>query len=298
MNKRMDHLGNIPFYLIESFLAAAQAESFQVAGERLQLTQSALSRQMQLLESSLPHKVFTMDGRKKVLTKYGQTLYDILEPQFSQTQGLIKQAALLFSEPKKAHIKICGRGELLDTIAQNLRFAGSVSFHSMDSLSAEKAVLARKCDIGIVHAVADSAELVLKPFFVSRLRIVVPKALLRNKPDSKRELAEKLQNMPCLNYKNEDPAAEKFLSEWGIEFKNLNVARTYSNYSSLLEMVHANLGWAIIPSNMEISESQNHCFQLSGRSADERQFYLCFRRELKDASWFKDLLVEFKTMPR
>lgn len=58
-------------------------------------------------------------------------------------------------------------------------------------------------------------------------------------------------------------------------------------------MINADQGWAVIPSNLEIPEENYHVFQLSGRSQDERKFYLCFRRELKDAVWFKDLLNEF-----
>jgi len=288
----------IPYHLIESFLAAVESPTLQTAADRVGLTQSALSRQMQLLEELLPHKVFTFEGRKKVLTKYGQTLYELLNPQFSQTQGLIEQASLLFSEPKKAHIKICGRGEMLDMIAGQISFAGRISFLSMDSGRALEAVLHRECDIGVVYSSVDSSELVLKHFFTNRLRIVVPKALLKTKPASKTDLAAKLQNLPSLFYKTDDPVVEKFLSEYGLNIKNLNISRVYANYASLMRLINAGKGWGVIPSNMEIAEDRYHVFQLSGRSQDERAFYLCYRRELKDAVWFKDLLNEFKNLVR
>ena len=291
----MNTKSSIPHYLIESFLAAVQGPSLQEAAERLGLTQSALSRQMQLLEELLPHKVFTFEGRKKVLTKYGRTLYDLLMPQFSQTQGLIDQASLLFAEPGKAHIKICGRGELLDSVASQLKFDGRVSFLSMDSAHALNAVLNRECDIGIVYSSVDSPELILKPFFTNRMRIVIPKALLKTKP-SKDDLAAKLQKLPCLLYKMDDPIIEKFLREYELNFKDLNISRIYSNYSALIKMINADQGWSVIPSNMKIDESDYHVFQLTGRSQDERNFYLCFRRELKDAVWLKDLLNQFKSV--
>lgn len=292
----MNQNSPIPHYLIESFLAAVEGPTFQKAAERLTLTQSALSRQMLHLEELLPHPLFTFEGRKKVLTKYGQTLYDLLSPQFSQTQGLIEQASLLYSEPAKAQIKVCGRGELLDMVAANLKFDGQVSFFSMDSYQALQSVLHRECDIGIVYSSVDSAELVLKPFFTNRLRIVVPKALLRTKPSSKEDLAEKLQTLPCLLYKYDDPVVEKFLSDYGLRFSELNISRIYSNYTSLLRMINANLGWSVIPSNMEIAEDRYHVFQHTGRSQDERNFYLCYRKELTAAVWFKDLLKEFKAI--
>jgi DNA-binding transcriptional LysR family regulator len=289
----MNKLKHIPLYLIESFLAAVEGPSFQEAASRLEMTQSALSRQMQQLEEYLPHNVFTFEGRKKVLTKYGRTLYDLLVPQFSQTQGLINQASLLFAEPEKAQVKICGRGELLDMIASRLKFQGQVSFESMDSSQALEAVLNRQCDIGIVYSSVDSSELILKHFFSNRLRIVVPKALLKSKPSAKEDLATKLQKLPCLLYKTDDPVVDKFLQEYGLKIRDLKVSRVYSNYAALIKMINADQGWAVIPSNLEIPEENYHVFQLSGRSQDERKFYLCYRRELKDAVWFKDLLNEF-----
>lgn len=286
----------IPYHLIESFLAAVEGPTLQAAADRVGLTQSALSRQMQLLEELLPHKVFAFEGRKKVLTKYGQTLYELLNPQFSQTQGLIEQASLLFAESKKAHIKICGRGEMLDMVASQIFFDGRLSFFNMDSARALDAVLHRECDIGVVYSVVDSPELVLKHFFTNRLRIVVPKALMKVKPSSKVDLAAKLQNLPSLFYKTDDPVVEKFLREYGLHIKDLNISRVYANYAALLRLINAGKGWGVIPSNMQIDEDRYHVFQLSGRSDDERTFYLCYRRELKDAVWFKDLLNEFKSL--
>jgi hypothetical protein len=55
-------------------------------------------------------------------------------------------------------------------------------------------------------------------------------------------------------------------------------------------------GWSVIPSNIEINEEHFHIFQLTGRTQDEIAFYLCFRRELKDAAWFSTLLLELKSL--
>ena len=100
----------IPIYLLESFLLAAEESSFQIAADALGITQSTLSKQMILLEEMLPHKVFTFNGRKKVLTPYGNYLLKTLKPKFSQTQELIEQSAFQFSRPENIQVKIAGRG--------------------------------------------------------------------------------------------------------------------------------------------------------------------------------------------
>ncbi len=162
----------------------------------------------------------------------------------------------------------------------------------MNNSQALEAVLNRVGDIGIVHTAKDSAELVLKHLFTSRLRIVVPIKLLKSRPSAKAELIEKLKTLPCHLYKIDDTIVENFLKEFGLNIEELNISRIYSNYASLIQMMKAEWGWSIIPSNLLLDEKHYHIFQLSGRTPDERQFSLCYRKELKDAVWFKELLKE------
>lgn len=296
MIKIMNKTNPIPHYLIESFLAAAKEGTFQLAADQLGLTQSTLSKQMQLLEELLPQKVFTFSGRKKTLTSYGETLYELLAPQFSQIDGLIKQASILHAEIENVKIRICGRGELLDMIAKNLKFTGQVSFLSVDSQQAMQNVLNRSCDIAVVHQVEDSSEIILKNFFSNRLRIIIPKKMIKDKNLSKTEIIKKLQNLPALLYKSEDVVVKNFLLEYGINFDHLNVHRVYANYVSILEMLKLGKGWAVIPSNLEVDEDDFIVYQLVGKTQDVRQFYLCYRKELKSASWFKELINDFLVM--
>ena len=48
---------------LEYFVRVADSGGFSAAGSGLQLTQSALSRQIKLLESELGHRLFTRTGR-------------------------------------------------------------------------------------------------------------------------------------------------------------------------------------------------------------------------------------------
>lgn len=285
----------IPHYLIESFITAAEESSLQQAADKLQITQSTLSKQMIMFEELLPHKVFTFDGRKKVLTAYGSSLYEALKPKFSQTQELIEQTSRQFSQPENVHVRICGRGELLDILAVNLKFKGRITFLPMNNESSLEAVLHRKAEIAIVHTGIDSTEIVMKPFILNDFRIAVSKTLLKNKPKPE-DLAEKMKGLPCLLYKMHDPVIENLLKSWKMTFDDVNVHRTYPNYTTLARMVTEGQGWALLPSHTAIDETANHVLPVAMSSSFNRKFHLCYRKDISSAGWVKELLTEIKQL--
>lgn len=282
----------IPLYLIESFIVAAEGPSFQEAAEKLQITQSTLSKQMILFENLLPHQVFCIEGRNKVLTSYGLALYESLRPKFDQTQEIIDQTSLLFSSPKNIEIRISGRGELLDILAINLITEGLVTFLPMGNQDAIESLLNRKADLAILHSAVDSHELVLRPFFQNSFKLAISKKLQKSKID----LENRLNELPCLIYKNEDPVLETAMKSLKIKRDDLKIARIYPNYTGLAKMVDAEKGWAILPSHTEINEERNHIVPISTPSAFNRKFYLCYRKDMSSALWLKNILAEIKKM--
>lgn len=282
----------IPHYLIESFLAAAEEPSLLEAGERLGVTQSTLSKQMILLEQLLPHKVFAFEGRKKILTSFGQSLYDSLSPKFANIQELIEQTSTSFSAPDNVHVRICGRGELLDMVAMNLSFPGYMTFMPMDNNSALETVINRKADVAIVHSGFDSNDIVMRPLLTNSFKIAVPKSLMKTKPKNEKELTA----LPWLVYKAQDPVVEKLFKEWGSSAQDIKITRIYPNFTTLSKMVQKGLGVAILPSQIEVDENLAHVMPISVKSELNRKFYYCYRKDLASSGWFKDLLVQFKEM--
>ena len=61
---------------LEMFTAVAEEKSFTAAAERLHVSQSAVSRQLMLLEEELKTKLFYRHGRGATLTDAGQILVD------------------------------------------------------------------------------------------------------------------------------------------------------------------------------------------------------------------------------
>jgi DNA-binding transcriptional LysR family regulator len=67
---------NIEFHLahLRTLLAISDAGSFEAAAQRVGRTQSAVTQQMQKLETLIGAKLFRQVGRRRELTPAGQTL--------------------------------------------------------------------------------------------------------------------------------------------------------------------------------------------------------------------------------
>ncbi|NOW44950.1 DNA-binding transcriptional LysR family regulator [Novosphingobium sp. SG751A] len=73
-----------PIGALASFAAAARHDSFSRAGEEIGLTQSAVSRQVALLEEWLQLSLFQRNGRRVRLNRAGATYLKSIEPALNQ----------------------------------------------------------------------------------------------------------------------------------------------------------------------------------------------------------------------
>ena len=72
---------------LKVFHAAAEAGSFTHAGERLGLSQSAVSRQVSALESELSVSLFHRHARGLILTEQGELLYRTAHEVFMKLEA-------------------------------------------------------------------------------------------------------------------------------------------------------------------------------------------------------------------
>lgn len=81
-----------PMAALNSFLAAARHGSFSRAGEQVGLTQSAVSRQIAILEEWLQTALFDRKGRRVVLNAAGQAYADQVRPALDRIRTATEQA--------------------------------------------------------------------------------------------------------------------------------------------------------------------------------------------------------------
>lgn len=81
-----------PMAALNSFVAAARHGSFSRAGEQVGLTQSAVSRQVAILEDWLQTELFVRHGRRVTLSPAGQVYADQVRPALDRIRAATEQA--------------------------------------------------------------------------------------------------------------------------------------------------------------------------------------------------------------
>jgi len=81
-----------PMAALNSFAAAARHGSFSRAGDQVGLTQSAVSRQIAILEDWLQTPLFDRKGRRVVLNAAGQAYADQIRPALDRIKAASEQA--------------------------------------------------------------------------------------------------------------------------------------------------------------------------------------------------------------
>lgn len=77
----------LPLVALRAFAAAARAGGLTAAAKELGVTHGAISKQITSLEGWLGQKLFMREGRRLVLTPYGQILADRLDDSINQIRG-------------------------------------------------------------------------------------------------------------------------------------------------------------------------------------------------------------------
>lgn len=267
-------MAEIAVLLLQAFVTFAGAKNISDAAARLGITQPALSKQLRQLEAQLPEPVFTLAGRKKVLTPFGRDLYHRLQPRFTGLNELVQEAWSLHSTPAQAKLRVVGRRGVLDRIAPAVRFPGALHFLEASNEEVVSMLREGQAELGVAHRLPDTHELHAKPLFREVFHVVVPKGLVREKPSAKA-----LRDLPALAYKERDELVGE-----------ARVVRSTASYPTLAAMVEAGVGWAVLPTYLPVSAKTN--WILPAKGLPSRQFYLLYRAEYARLGWFKDLIVE------
>lgn len=267
------------FRQLEMFLAVAEQASFTRASEHLYVAQSAISRQIALLEDELGEKLFKRVSKKVYLTPAGETL--------------LRYARRIFQEIKNARLEISGfsnleRGQvriaagliagmyLLPPALEKFKLLYPKIELTMVTGSTET-LLTRlrhnELDLGVFTLPIQSSELQVIPLPAEEMVVVVsPKHPTLAHRRSLR--AEELARHPLILF---PPAAytrralDAFFRELGITPQLLMEAE---NVELIKPLVRINLGITIIPLRAvreEVRRGELHYLTIQGRRLTREQ---------------------------
>ena len=253
------------------------------AAKSLGLSQPALSFQLKKLERTLQFSVFSVAGKRKVLTKLGRAYVNEIKEVYQSLQQLHERIAHEARILDHQKIRIAGRRELLLPILE-FPFPGQIEFIQCSSSEAIKALREHRVDLAISARTLDSGDLVARVFFESSFKLIFPRTWRVD-----RESFDSLQSHPVVVYGNHHAYLDDFLRWKGWRFRDLKVSRIVEDWFSVVELVRNGFGWAIIPEAWALHTKEVVVESLLLNTIPKQKIYLFHRRDDRGLPWVKRL---------
>lgn len=238
-----------------AFLAVAATRSFSRAGERLHLSQPAVSKRIAVLEAELGHALFDRIARHVSLTDAGRALLpharrllDDLDDARRALSHLSERIVGRLSLGTSHHIGLHRLPPVLRAFAQQYPEV-DIDIHFMDSEVACAAVLAGDLELGIVTLPPEPlVNLDAQRLWTDHLTVVVAPehALLKKRSPQMADLAAWPAVLP-----DENTYTHRIITAAMASHGVQPHVRLATNYLETLKMLVAiGLGWSVLPETM------------------------------------------------
>lgn len=239
------------------FTTVAELLSFSAAAEKLGLSQSAVSRQVQLMEEELGCQLFDRVGRKVFLTPVGR---DLLERSYDVQKGIASLTSRAAELASGTHgiIRVGATPQTLESLISLIlprfqREHPETRFSLIEDGSANLALALERGDIDLaVGALDRHRNLKSHPLFP----LVVLAALPRNHPLSQRKSIEigELANDQVLLLRKDFMTRKLFDGACQVAHVGPRVLIESASPHCLLTLVQSGLGVAIVPSTVRFAK--------------------------------------------
>jgi DNA-binding transcriptional LysR family regulator len=240
-------------FRLRVFRAVAESLNFRKAGEKLYLTQPAVTLQVKALEEEIGAKLFERNASGVTLTAAGEILY-----QYANRLCAIAEEA----ENELAHLKGQASGELVlgasTTIAQYVlppllaRFAKlfpaiQLQVFSQNTEGVAEGVASGRFALGLIEGPALRRDLKVKVWFDDELLLTVPAT--HEWAGLSGIAPEKLLTVPLVMREpgsGSRHVVEKGLQEAGLRLRSLRIAMELDSTEAILSCIEAGLGVGIV----------------------------------------------------
>ncbi len=280
------------------FHAVAEASSFTHAGDKLNLSQSAISRQISTLEQNLGVPLFHRHARGLIMTEQGETLYhtahDVLL-KLDAVQAKLKDS----TENPKGPLKVTttvglGTSWLTSRIHEFIRLFPDVQLDLF--LSNEEVDLAmRRADCAIRLSRPQQSDLIQRRLFTVHFHIYASPAYVKRFGQPKD--VDDLDNHSIITFGQDTPPYLTKINWLATVGRKANDPRKVvfqvNNLIAMRKVVEAGAGIALFPDYL--IEDRSGLMQLM-QNAEVPSFdtYFCYPEEMRNSARlkaFRDFLV-------
>ncbi|WP_431122312.1 LysR family transcriptional regulator [Variovorax paradoxus] len=229
------------------FLCIAELGSLSKAADKLDQTQSGLSKQLGALESNLGQPLFVRTGRGVELTEAGTKLYDALAPAFREIDRAVdgvRRQGVTHGTVRLATVHTLSYYFVAEVFSLFVSTHPDVNLSLLSRSSPEVVALVEngKADLGFVYdSAVDCGTLASKPLFEDEMALVVLDSSPLESPQDLSTLSLRLVGFPA-HY-----ALRRMIHSAGLQATYVAEAETID---AMLKLVSSGVGHCILPSRI------------------------------------------------
>ncbi|WPH17540.1 LysR family transcriptional regulator [Variovorax paradoxus] len=229
------------------FLCIAELGSLSKAADKLDQTQSGLSKQLGALESNLGQPLFVRTGRGVELTEAGTKLYDALAPAFREIDRAVdsvRRQGVTHGTVRLATVHTLSYYFVAEVFSLFVSTHPDVNLSLLSRSSPEVVALVEngKADLGFVYdSAVDCGTLTSKPLFEDEMALVVLDGSPFESPQDLSTLSLRLVGFPA-HY-----ALRRMIHSAGLQATYVAEAETID---AMLKLVSSGVGHCILPSRI------------------------------------------------
>lgn len=296
MKNRMPDLS-----LLRSLLLVSETSSIEEAARSLGITQSALSYQLKRLEERLPTPVFTVEGRRKVLTHFGRALCDFAREETERLERGIESLERAYADPTHLTLRIACRRDRFVQVRNCIDFPGSIELLAASSDEALAKLRAHDADIAVCHVRPDVPGVVARPLFTSGPWVICHSRWLGRFKKGTLPWARDprfLSETPLLAYQIGEAFITKWLRHCGLDPARVKIRLACQDWEALVVWVAQGEGYALVPGDLaenvlkRLGEaSEVSAFAVPAAEFPPIPFYAVFHKDLRKTAGFGPALV-------
>lgn len=261
--------------LLLVFEAAARHESYTRAAEELALSQSAVSRQIQTLESQLGITLFRRQGRSVKLTELGRRY----AAELGAALGRIRAATLQAMSHQEgggalrlATLPTYGSKWLLPRLHDFYRSHPGVTVH-IHSRIGHIDFNAEEIDAAITVGTDDWADLRAHCLHNEFLVAIASPEALAGKPAT----PEWIASQTLLTVASNQKGWAQWFSHYGLDHRQMKIGPSFELTSHLVQAVRAGMGVGLVPRALiDEEERRGQVLEVGAPIVSERSYYLVY----------------------
>lgn len=248
---------------LRAFIAVAETNSFSQAGEKLHLTQPAVSKRIANLEAHLNLKLFDRIGRKVSLTEAGLVLLPNAQKIIQDVNETQRQLADLSGQVRGSlhiatshHIGLHRLPPVIETFSKHYPDV-DLNLTFLDSDSAYTQVLQGHLDLAVITLTPDiHPSLQAKEIWEDKLHFVVghQHPLLQTKQRERQQKnrigLKALSEFPAILPELSTYTSQLVANQFGQSNLDLQIKLTTNNLETIKMLVGINMGWSVLPESM------------------------------------------------